>query len=409
MFPLELFEATVECLAAQGTLDDLHQCALVNKQLAQLCQKHIFRTIALVQRETRWNIPAEQRVPLPPHPIERFADLIQQSPVIATYVRKLEIVNMQKYNVDDGYTALAHLTFTFAIADVNRKAEDQKPWETISPGLRSSLLSFVGRNPIVRLSLFNLGGLPSSFLKRCRHLQTLSVHNVDPDSSISPAIMGPFIKLKRLELLEDSMVFAEHFILHPTAHILDISEISVLKVDFGIHDNDHVVSRVLGLPVQLEALDLYLIKNFSEWTCRNNIIGRLPPPSLSTLRRVHLVIDTLETPELQPYGEFPHELAEMQGQNILEELQILIKVQFDSDLDLDPIRWKELDDVLASGFSYLRKLTVRVQVAIFEGPAPFEEAARKQAILEKILDEGFSLIKHRHDVELTTSAECMVI
>jgi hypothetical protein len=83
-----------------------------------------------------------------------------------------------------------------------------------------------------------------------------------------------------------------------------------LKVDFGIQDDDHVVSHILQLPVQLEILDLHLAseylksrtlrkthgrwisENFSEWTCRGNFLSRLQPPSLSTLRRISLVIDT---------------------------------------------------------------------------------------------------------------------
>ncbi|EAU81145.2 hypothetical protein CC1G_10432 [Coprinopsis cinerea okayama7 len=367
MFPLELLEVTIECLAAQGTLEDLHQCTLVNKKLAQLCQKRIFNTVALVQRETRWHIPAEQRVPLPPHPIERFADVVKQNPAIGTYVWELEIQSMLDYNVDDGFKFFGHLhqvhTFTLVFADGPRHVGDPKPWHTISPGLRNSLFSFVRQNPIASLNLYHLSDLPHTFLQQFGHLQKLTVLGVHPDISVCPAIGECYMN----------------------SHTIDISEISVLKVDFGIHDEDHVVCRVLRFPVQLETLGLHLRKDFSEWTCRGNILSRLPSPSLNTLRRIDLMINTLNTPELPPYAEFAHELSRIQG-------------QFDSDLNLDPIRWKELGDILASGFPYLRTLTLRAEVSIFDSPSPFEEAAHKQA-----------RIKHRHGIELTTSAECMVI
>ncbi|KAG2012206.1 hypothetical protein CC2G_012240 [Coprinopsis cinerea AmutBmut pab1-1] len=181
-----------------------------------------------------------------------------------------------------------------------------------------------------------------------------------------------------------------------------------LKVDFGIQDDDHVVSHILQLPVQLEILDLHLAKNFSEWTCRGNVLSRLPPPSLNPLRRIALVIDTIDTPELPPYAEFVHELTRLQGENVLEELSISLMCHFDSDLNLYPIRWKELGDLLSLGFPSLRKLTLHVKVGIFDGPLPFEEAARKHwAILERILDEGFALIDP--NVESTTSAQCREI
>ncbi|KAG2012212.1 hypothetical protein CC2G_012246 [Coprinopsis cinerea AmutBmut pab1-1] len=414
MFPLELFEATVERLAAEGTLDDLRQCALANKQLARLCQKQIFHTVALVQKPVPrlvWPSDSEERVSLPPHPIERFANVVKQNPAIGTYVRELEIESMRDYNVDDGFTVLGHLhqvhTFTLVFADGPRHVGIPKPWHTVSLGLQNSLFSFAHRNTITSLSLYHLSDLPPTFLQRFSHLQRLTVLGVHPDSSICPATGESYIKLKELELLDETVGFAEHFILHPTAHTFDISEISSLKVDFGINDDDHVVGRILHLPVQLEELDLHLSKNFSEWTCRGNVLSRLPPPSLNTLRRIALFIDTIDTPELPPYAEFVHELTRLQGQNVLEELRITVMCQFDSDLNLDPIRWKELGDLLSSGFPCLRKLTLHVKVSIFDGPSPFEEAARKQVILEKILDESFALIDP--NVELITSARCREI
>ncbi|EAU90660.2 hypothetical protein CC1G_03929 [Coprinopsis cinerea okayama7 len=287
MFPLELFEATVECLAAQGTMDDLHQCALVNKQLTQLCQKQIFHTVKLVQKEAGW-IPPEERVGLPPHPIERFAKVVQQKLAIGDYVRVLEIESMLNYSVDDGFTVLGHLhqvhTFTLAFADGPRHAEHARPWGTISPGLR---------------------------------------------------------------------------------------------------------------------------KNYSEWTCRNNILSRLPSSSLKTLRSITLMLDTWETPEFPVYGKFAHELALIQGENVLEELDLFLVVQIDCDLNLDPVQWQELDHLLSMGFPYLRKLAIRVEMTIFNIPSPLEYAADRQMQLEKILTECFDWSKEH--LEFTKSANCWVI
>ncbi|EAU90665.1 hypothetical protein CC1G_03934 [Coprinopsis cinerea okayama7 len=280
MFPLDLLEATIEFLASQGTLDDLRQCALANKQLARLCQRRIFHTVVLVQKPAPRAVPwdSEERVSLPPHPIERFAEVVKQNPTLGTYVRELEIESMR-------------------------------------------------------------------------------------DSNVSRWILG-----------------------YRTTTMSEYLKSRTLRKTHG----------------------RWISENFSEWTCRGNVLSRLPPPSLNTLRRIALFIDTIDTPELPPYAEFVHELTRLQGENVLEELSISLMCHFDSDLNLDPIRWKELGDLLSLGFPSLRKLTLHVKVGIFDGPSPFEEAARKHwAILERILDEGFALIDP--NVESTTSAQCREI
>ncbi|EAU90666.1 hypothetical protein CC1G_03935 [Coprinopsis cinerea okayama7 len=408
--PLELIELIVAYLACQGTLGDLSQCALVNKEFASLCQKRIFHTVMLVQKEEGW-VPPEERVELPLHPIERFAEVVKQNPAIGTYVRELELESMYDYNIDDGFVVLENLhqvhTFTLAFADGPRHAERARPWGTISPGLRSSLLSFVRRNPVTSLSLFNIGEFPHTFLRECRHLETLSVLNIEPDESIFPSSSDTPVKIQGLTLLDGSIRFAEHFILHPTSPAMDISEASTLKVHFGKNDDNHVVVRVLTLPSKLESLDLELEKNYSEWTCRNNILSKLPPSSLKTLRSITLILRTWDTPEFPAYGDFVHELALMQGQNVLEDLNIIPIVQIGCDLNVDLGQWKTLDDLLSMGFPRLRKLTIRAYVTFFDSPSPFEDAADRQAQLDRIFAECFDWSK-RH-LHLTTSTECWVI
>ncbi|EAU81139.2 hypothetical protein CC1G_10426 [Coprinopsis cinerea okayama7 len=333
-----------------------------------------------VQKEKKWT-PAEQRLSLPPHPIERFAHLVQQNPSLADVGRELEIENMRQYNVDDGYTVLDHLdqvyTLTFGFTDDTRDTVPQVSWDTISSGLQSSFLSFMRRNFITTLSLFGLHNLTREFFRACSLLGKPAVLNVGASKYISPGAIKASVKLRKLDLDANSIGFAEDFILQTTANIIDISEVSTLKIDFGEHGHDHVFTCILTLPKKLEFLELHLIKDFSQWTCRNNVLSQLPPSSLNTLQDIRLTMVVEDTPEFPP------------------------------DLNLDPIKWKELDDILSSGFPSLRMLGICLNVAIFDSDRPFEEAAEKQAQLDQIFEECFDWSKE--NLNLKTIAKCRVI
>ena len=74
--------------------------------------------------------------------------------------------------------------------------------------------------------------------------------------------------------------------------------------------------------------------------------------------------------------------------NVLEEITITTVISWSTAISMDPAAWNMLDIVLSSGFPYLRKLTIDVEMGVMAGDVQ-EEAEATTAALQKIFDEKF--------------------
>ncbi|KAH6903470.1 hypothetical protein BKA70DRAFT_1566691 [Coprinopsis sp. MPI-PUGE-AT-0042] len=378
--PLDICEAIVKILSHDAPADDtsLKHLSLVGKVFAPLCQKQLFREVALVQKRD-WELPSEV---VQPHPMERLHLHLAAYPHLSRHIRVLEIGCMDNYDRIAAFAVLDQLDkvieFTFGFSDGNRQAVSYRSWQNTSEGIKRHINGFVQRNPIAILSLFGINDLPTDFIQSCRHLQTLSLLHVSPGKSASDAL--PVLKLDRLSILE----------------AISLESLSQLKVHSDPREckdrtrfEDALIQQIIGVPNGLQVMDLRLERLFDEWTFQGYALSRLKKSSMKSLRTIKLEMWTeYDTSSFPPLGGLTQELKAFSGQNALESLVLVIVIGQETPLSITLEECEELDNALATGYPRLRQFTLEYVKLIYTSN-PFEEAARIDTALGLMFSKGF--------------------
>ncbi|KAF9534775.1 hypothetical protein CPB83DRAFT_923985 [Crepidotus variabilis] len=384
--PLELIEVVIECLANEENLDAVQECCVANKQLVHACRKHLFAKIKVLQEPSGLAKKLSQWPDfVTPHPICRFQRLLERNSSISSYVRELEISSMEEYDFRDNLVALQYLTtvqvFTFGFSDGNRMTAEWL-WATLPAEVENSLVKFVQQNPLVSVSLFGIRGLPTAFLRVFPYLESLTFLNVklfmSSESATSPT--AP-VKQRKLYLQENLSSLAVQLNLQP---VLDLRDLTDLSLNIGFRDNPQPALSLISLPQWLKTLSLVADASWPDFTCRDNVLTRLGPTCLTTLKKIKLEFEVSSTHHFPPYGGLIDELQAISGLNVLEEIYISTRVNFDSEYDMDPELWNQLDTVLCSGFPNFRTLSINLSVGVF---APQEVTQGTQEKLDKCFAE----------------------
>ncbi|KAH6905867.1 hypothetical protein BKA70DRAFT_1500018 [Coprinopsis sp. MPI-PUGE-AT-0042] len=367
MLPLDAIEEIIKTLAMGGYLGELQQCALVNKSLAPLCQKQLYRKVHLTQPRD-WSLPCNNTNLV--DPIDQFREHLHNYPHLAAYVRELEMMCADDKDKKIDFMLLNQLNqvrkFTLGFPGFNRQAASSKgrSWVEFSNETRLQILSFLQQNPISSLSLVCISDIPLSLFNSCSQA----------------------LKLEDLEIDQCLPAFGERFILSSPPAI-DISRAFRLRVVSNKNEEDAALRKILACSNNLKVLDLSLERMFDDWTCAGDILSRLPPSSAATLKRFELVIGTYAQAyggppqfQLPPMGGIIEELARISGSNVVEEIVLTMDVSHETALPLDPEKYQELDKVLSTGFPKLRILRVSI-IKVFcdhpedpwQGAADFEE------------------------------------
>ncbi|KAF9521459.1 hypothetical protein CPB83DRAFT_778698 [Crepidotus variabilis] len=383
--PLELIEFIVEHLANEENLDAVRQCCVANKQLVHACRKHLFGTIKVLQ-DSNWRKQLELSPDPTSHPIARFQQLLEENPSISSYVRELEILSTEAHDFPDNLAVLQYLTtvqvFTFRFSDGHRITAEWT-WSTLPEKAEDSLVEFVRRNPLLSVSLSGIQGLPIKILRAFPPLESLAFLN--------------------LYLQENTFALAVQLNLQPGA--FDLKELTDLSLNVGFRDNPQVTVRIVyALSLSATSLLIDCVADFRDFTCRRNLLTRLQPTCLATLKKIKLDFEVNYTPIFPPYGGLVDELLAISGVNVLEEIYISTQINIDSGLGMDSELWDQLDTVLSSGFPYFRTLRIDVLVGIF---APPEVAQGTQDDLETLFAGIFQWSKK--NLSFTASLEAVSI
>ncbi|KAH6869211.1 hypothetical protein BKA70DRAFT_1491268 [Coprinopsis sp. MPI-PUGE-AT-0042] len=375
--PLDICEAIVKILSDDAPADEtsLKHLSLVGKVFAPLCQKQLFREVALVQKRD-WELPSEV---VQPHPMERLHLHLAAYPHLSRHIRVLEIGCMDNYDRIAAFAVLDQLDkvieFRFGFSDGNRQAISYRSWQNTSEGIKRHINGFVQRNPIAILSLFGINDLPTDFINHAATPKRFRSFTSHPGKG--------------------AMDFSQSSITSPTPAI-SLESLSQLQVHSDPREckdrtrfEDALIQKIIGVPSGLQVMDLQLERLFDEWTFQGFVFSRLKKSSMKSLRTIKLEMwSEYNTSSFPPFGGLTQELKAFSGQSVLESLVLVIVIGQETPLTITLEECEELDDVLAAGYPHLRKFTLEYVKLVYTSN-PFEVAARIDTALGLMFSKGF--------------------
>lgn len=254
--PLDVVHLIIQNLASDDNLDAIRACCLSSRMLVPMCRKHIFSSIELIQR------PTTDLDSSPPNVLSRFGQLLELNPLIATFIREMELSLPEKYHSEHELDFLQNLNhvkrFTFGFTDWNRKTSDPRPWSLVSGRIVAHLRSFIQRNDIVYFHLFGIDGFPLSTFLTFSNLKYLVIQNVTSptvDNTTDPPMSA--LLLKSLDFLEGSIQFAQQSI---AAKVFDLANVD--KLSIGLRSQDQMDALRSILPPADRLKDLRISSTF---------------------------------------------------------------------------------------------------------------------------------------------------
>ncbi|KAF8164750.1 hypothetical protein B0H34DRAFT_686450 [Crassisporium funariophilum] len=353
--PIEIMEIIFEQLALDRATYALNECSRTCSTFYVLCMKHLFATIELDAMHG-----SEKPT------VRSFKRLLDRNPKIANCVQTLEYVN--NFEVKEGPRLLRRLhnvrKFTFGFNDHDMFGSYQQDWRTIPSTLKSSLRSFLRSNLICDLSLINLMNFPIYIFTQLPHLVTLHIGNLTVVDSPMSSTVG-ITKIPQLQnlLIQDCAESMRKLLStkQDMSPILDFTRVEVLTMTVESLEGLAILERLLQLSVCLKALDLLGNPDHPPYQNFHGSVARcLTPQSSQTLETVALCL-MINKSRYDPYMDFVLELEQMEGGNVLRNIDIDIGVDTDCRCSTNPSAWRKLDEVLSRpGFSHLRHVSLAI-------------------------------------------------
>lgn len=244
--PLEIIGNIIDMLVDDGTNDLQHVKAfsLTCQSFLPLCRKHLFFSVHVIITNTGMRYA---------HRSEEFGYLLRDTPVIARYIRRLEI---RLYIVHPQPTVLYFpgciprlLTRLQLLVLVNEQREDPwyiKNWNSIPPLIQHSLLSLMHLPTLNSLDLKWIDNFPISSLITCTNIKHLSAQRLnitgENDDTAFPLSYNPM----QLQSFEISLRYPEQLRLLAARcldgrPVLDFTGLEKIIVRFPKAEMDPVV------------------------------------------------------------------------------------------------------------------------------------------------------------------------
>ena len=409
--PLEVIEEIIDSL--QDDPAALKACSQTCQSLLLLCRKYIFRTINLVT-------PREANAP---SCITLFGSLLDRNPQISDYVRNLtyylETPDLFLESVPRTLDKLHRIQSFQFIGD--RRTD----WSALHPDLRESLSHII--HSVTHLDITFIKALPIDIFIPCRNLINLKLDSIA--GTVTDSYEHGYLKqdaVPRLQSLTlgsscgrymQSLIEAKR---SKDIPVLDFGDLRTLSISIG-EDSDLAVFRALmKVTKKLETFHctgryqhnfIYLLRltpitlvdltdGYSDHGASINI------STLPTLRRLHFVLlieDDIENPLCRICDEF----AAFSGYNVVEE--IILEIMIESMIETDnqsssDSQWGRLDDLLATGFPRLTRVSLRLEICVFS-PAGIVSWER----LNKLPEQQFPRLSKNPIVMFDFSLEVTLI
>lgn len=406
--PLEIIALIVQHLADERDIASLKACACACWDFVDICHHHIFNTIELSDSSANSSKPSRTR---------RYKKLFQKSPWIANNVRAVKYIN--DLDFEGTVPVLRFLrrvhTFSFGFANDDEFAGHQYNWDAMLLKLKQSFCYFIQSNNIVSLHLRSILNVPIGIFTHLPYLTDLDLVNVTisqapppihfrkPESNIclrslkvldSWAAINSLLKtsymgvysLVDLRGMEDLVIIDYYCSLEATGKILASSDyLTSVEIQGKFRKQLFLISVV----------DLRFFFAGAEIDFLGNIARNINPSSRRRLKKISLVAE-LEAQD-DPYKHFAHELEQMSGDNVLEEIELQLNIETNDVCSTEVERWAQLDKICSQHGAYPHLRRVQISVTTFS-------CGRDYTVLHSTLRDdigmnGFRQLKSNKRVE----------
>ncbi|KIM37885.1 hypothetical protein M413DRAFT_252216 [Hebeloma cylindrosporum] len=376
LLPLEM-EETILNLLAEDDDDDcsaLKACSLVCQAFLPICRKHIFRSIDLTYHGGA-----------PPRTLHAFERLLQQSPEIANYIRKLDYIveDSPSPSIQDSLKQISGLIF-LTVKGYSSEPGNEFDWSD---------------NPI-RPALLHLLHLPTLIYFEGASFNNFVVSDLIPCVNLKYLHFGPFTigtaeTTFPAALPERSIPLNEMVIRVYTATviaklcrarrpdgqpIIDFRSLSKITLTLQKPNESEAAQELFRRCQNLANVCITFLLPREVMPSLSNMLW----PSIQTLK--HIVVEVhVDDVDVDPLFGVPFELEDMRATNIIESITIRVSLLMDSDCRKGG-DWGRLDKVLTTPgwFNSLKRVSLAIEVASFS-----RTDEKRQVALRKLPEKQF--------------------
>ena len=190
--PLEVLELIVDEIATQGDKLTLRSFALVSRSFVARCQKHLFRTIDLGDK----NVSGEEYYHL-------FFEILEQRPKFCSYVEDLRLVDTYVWDQNKDSTWLVQEDSICDLLDLLPNLHSfalsfntsRPTWLSFNACIRHSLMQLAKRPTIQSFSLSHIVDFPPPCLVTLTTIRRLRLHDVHVTQAYLEDFFGVILEL----------------------------------------------------------------------------------------------------------------------------------------------------------------------------------------------------------------------
>ncbi|KAF8150425.1 hypothetical protein BJ912DRAFT_558839 [Pholiota molesta] len=363
--PLDICSCIVDVLAYEDDVESLKACSQTCRTFHSLCIKHIFATI-VINRDLVDDRPSALR---------RFTRLLDRTPTVATYVKKLDLFIGTPEETNPSILhileKLSHVK-TFSLSFDN----SEKSWHTIPMSLKTSLERFIQSSDLTFFRLQVIKDFPiATICSSSTHLKDL-----DLDWAV-----GPSANDANLESLQQKHVTISHLRsfsmgLHcweaarqllgqgcQNVPTFDFSTLSTLSLDLEQSDEQsELMNHLLNIAKQLKVLKLQVMSPKMDPLQPVRFAEHMHPSSQKTLQNLKLEY-IIQNEDEDPYCGACEELSILASAKCpLQSIELEVSVDTDCACSTRKEVWGKLDNVATlTNFPLLRQVNIHVVVYSF--------------------------------------------
>jgi len=351
--PLEIIALIVQHLADEWDIASLKACSCASWDFVDICHHHIFNTIELSDSSAGSSKPSRTR---------QFKKLFQKSPWIANNVRNVEYIN--DLDFEGTVPVLRFLrrvhTFSFGFANRDKFGGYQQDWDVMLPKLKQSFCYFIQSNNIVNLHLRSISNVPVGIFTHLPYLTGLELRNVTISQSPPPIHFRKpesNICLRSLEVHDswaaiNSLLKTSHMGIYPLVDLGGLEDIVIIEYYCSLE----AIGKILASSDHLTSVEI----RGAEINFFGNIARNISPSSRQRLKQITMVAELQARDD--PYKHFAHELEQMSGDNVLEEIELCLNIETHDECNTEVERWAQLDNVCSQhgAYPYLRRVQISV-------------------------------------------------
>ncbi|KJA19688.1 hypothetical protein HYPSUDRAFT_167981 [Hypholoma sublateritium FD-334 SS-4] len=356
--PFDILACIIDTLNTGRDTATLKALALTCKFMLPLCRRHLFSTIRLLNS-----------TPTTPKR-NSLAPFLSGSPEIVRCLRKLVCavdsrVPTTSQHIIDILDVLRSHASSLQSMSIRSLRDEWFDWSLLQEPMRLLLISLIQLPTVTRLHLNFLHNFPLVALSLCSSLNDLSIERVSGGATSctgQPIITRSKIPAPVVLEANERTNFALSVLMHPQHPsvidpIIDFSYIQDASFEILDVSEASQMNELLKTTLQLRSLFI----DFDGPLLLTELGSSLAENAYRTLKSFELYLNVAGRHHA-PLCGLPHELRQISGNNVLEELDVTVQVDTDEPCRTESDDWSDLDALLTvqGAFPMLRLVIVEL-------------------------------------------------